>query len=153
TLDSTDQVDDNVDYQLFDFDIDFISIGNEKDEARTEEMERNNLDFTFEDDEEFQFQELDNNILEDNITFTTGDTIKEDTIKEDTIKEDTIKEDTIKEDTIKEDTIKEDTVKGDTVKEDTVKEYTLKVDTEKEDTEPLRENISEFNLEDNFEID
>jgi hypothetical protein len=162
TLDSTDQVDDIVDYQLFDFDSDFNFIGNEKDGTRTEEMKRDNLVYTFEDSE--KFQELENNTLENNITFTAEDSVKEDTVKEDTIKEDSVKEDIvnenfIKEDTVKENTVKEDTIKEGTLKEDIVKEDIIIEDTLKEDTEEQlllkenEENVTEFDLEDNFGID
>ncbi|UZO09871.1 uncharacterized protein OCT59_030083 [Rhizophagus irregularis] len=136
TLDSTDQVDDIVDDQLFDFDVEFNFIGNEKDGARTEEMERDNIDFTFEDGEE-----LENSTLVD-MTFTA---IKDDDVKEDIVEEGSIKEDTMKENTVKENTVKEDTVKEDTVKEDTVKEGTIKEDIVKEDI--VKEDIENVDIE------
>ncbi|CAG8506090.1 2354_t:CDS:2 [Funneliformis caledonium] len=71
TLKSTDQVDDNVDVPL----IDFNFVGNQEHEEQTEEKYPNSSDHTLGDDDDFLFQEFD---LED----TTGDAVEKDATKE-----------------------------------------------------------------------
>ncbi|CAG8565111.1 14298_t:CDS:1 [Funneliformis mosseae] len=71
TLKSTDQVDDNVDVPL----IDFNFVGNQEHEEQTEEKYPNSSDLTLGDDDDFLFQEFD---LED----TTGDAVEKDATKE-----------------------------------------------------------------------